>query len=141
MTSILDTPAAAESAFYEAFRTLDANQMREVWAATADVFCVHPGGPLLTGRDAVLGSWMEIFASADPPHLEHRVLQRRESDGIAVHLVEERIRPSGSKSKSQALVFATNVYTLTDTGWRLLSHHASTPLVQREKPAVKRQIH
>jgi len=140
MTEALETPGAAESAFYAAFEALDGERMRELWAESADVSCVHPGGPLLTGRDAVVQSWVEIFDAADPPRMEYRVLRRRQAEDLAVHLVEEHIRASGSKPGAAAVVFATNVYTLTDRGWRLISHHASTPLVRREK-ADARQLH
>lgn len=137
----LRTPEAAEAAFYAAFEELNGGRMSEVWAASTEVFCVHPGGPLLSGREDVIASWLEIFASADPPQMEHRLIHGYVQDGIAVHLVEERIRPSGGTSETAALVLATNIYRLTDGGWRLFSHHASTPLVRRGQRTRGRQVH
>lgn len=137
----LESPTLAEAAFYEAFRRLDVDRMATVWTDSADVFCVHPGGPLLTGRDAVLGSWLEIFAQADPPQLEYRLVHREQRADIAVHLVEEHIRPSGSRAEGAALVLATNVYILTERGWEMLSHHASTPMVGRETTRPARHMH
>ncbi len=134
----LESPTRAEAAFYEAFRHLDIDRMAAVWADSAEVFCVHPGGPLLTGRDAILGSWLEIFAGADPPQLDYRPIHCEQHADIAVHLVEEHIRPKRSRDEGAALVLATNVYVLTERGWEMLSHHASTPLLGRE---TARQVH
>lgn len=141
MVEDLTTPEAAESAFYTAFAQLDGDRMREVWAASAAVFCVHPGGPLISGHEDVIASWLEIFASAAPPQMAHRLVNSYVQDGMAVHLVEERIRPSGEASQSAALVLATNVYRRTDAGWRLFSHHASTPMVRRGVRPSRPQVH
>jgi len=115
--------------------------MRDLWWSSAEIFCVHPGGPLLTGPDAVLGSWLQIFASADPPQLEYRLLQSRQGAELAVHVVEERIRPSGDKSAKSALVIATNVYIAVQSGWRMLSHHASLPMVYTADSSKGKQMH
>jgi len=136
-----DTAEAAEAAFYAAFQALDETAMDQVWAASSDVFCIHPGGPLLSGRDVVMTSWREIFSSADPPRLEYRLVQGSEHGDVAVHLVEERIRPGQSETSEAAVVFSTNVYHRTPAGWRLLSHHASVPLVRRAEGRAERQLH
>ena len=89
----------------------------------------------------MLGSWLEIFAGADPPQLDYRLLHREQHAEIAVHLVEEYIRPNGSRAEGAAVVLATNVYLLTDGGWRIFNHHASTPLVRQQSSRPTRQMH
>lgn len=51
----------AEDAFYEAFAQQDVGAMMQVWAEDRSIFCIHPGGQLLTGREEVEESWKQIF--------------------------------------------------------------------------------
>ena len=137
---IPQTPIEAEEVFYTSFLTLDADRMESIWSESPDLYCIHPGGELLQGRDAVLNSWQNIFTSADPPKLEYRLLYSRHEEKIAIHLVEENIRPSGSSHRS-AVVLATNVYVLEGEGWRLFSHHASLPMMKRGRTEPDRKMH
>ncbi len=43
---------------------------------------------------------------------------------LAIHSVMEHILVMG-QPKPQAPIIATNIYLLTDRGWRMLAHHAS----------------
>ena len=125
-------PEHAEDAFYTAFAKLDIVQMREVWSDADNISCIHPGGTLLLGRDAVLKSWAEIFHAHQPPKVSHRLIKTSRDHNLAVHIVEERVQ-SGDNDR-QALVLATNIYTRTDNGWHMSAHHASLPLVEKEPP-------
>jgi ketosteroid isomerase-like protein len=130
MTSLaFDTPTAAEAAFYGAFAATDATGMERVWGQDGPILCVHPGGALLAGRKAVLQSWIEIFAGAQSPGVEYRLLESFSDGGLAIHLVEERIRPSTSSRGEPTRVLATNTYRRADDGWRIVAHHASLPLM------------
>ncbi len=123
---LFPTPDDAESAFYEAFERGDLAAMMVVWAEGEEVVCVHPSGPRLTGFDAVRESWMQIFAGG--MKLSVRVTDARRIDGpsVAVRSVVESITAAGAEGPPQ-LVSATNVYVLTDAGWRIAVHHASPP--------------
>ncbi len=123
------TSTAAEEAFYGAFARLDLEAMGALWVEGANASCVHPGGPLIQGKQAVIQGWAEIFAGADPPGIAYRVVSRHESGALAVHLVKESIRPHRAASANASLVIATNVYILDGDGWRMLAHHASLPLM------------
>ncbi|MGD8310845.1 MAG: nuclear transport factor 2 family protein [Chromatiales bacterium] len=136
-----DEPSEAEHAFYEAFSRLDLEAMGRLWADGDEVSCIHPGGHLIRGKDEVLQSWGEIFASASPPTIEYRSLSTQQADGLAVHLVEEMIRPSGQRSTEAGRVLATNVYVLRDGAWRMLAHHASLPLVRGPSGRTRGPLH
>jgi len=117
------TPQEAESAFYRAFQRRDVNAMMAVWSDDTDIVCVHPGGPMLIGRDAVRASWEEIFRRA--PEMQFTVAEshRTASAALALHVVQEHIRVGSDNAPAPVLV--TNAYRLTDTGWRMILHHAS----------------
>lgn len=121
-------PAAAEAAFYTAFRQLDLGQMRTVWLDSSTVSCIHPGAGLLQGTDAIMASWAEIFDGSKVPQVEHRLILASTDHDLAVHTVEENVS-SGTGERS-ARILATNVYARGKDGWQMLAHHASLPLVE-----------
>jgi hypothetical protein len=128
--SRFQTPDEVEAAFYAAFETLDIALMGAVWSEQPSPVCVHPGGDLLQGRSEVLRSWREVLTGAECPELHYRVIQRTTTEGLAVHLVEELIRPSRSREEPNRIL-ATNLYRQSAEGWRMTAHHASLPLVRR----------
>ncbi|MGB5734068.1 MAG: nuclear transport factor 2 family protein [Thiohalocapsa sp.] len=127
--SIFQSPDAAEAAFYAAFAATDLTLMASVWLNTDDAQCVHPGGDLLQGYAAVLHSWQSILSATEAPTIRFRLLNRLESDGLSVHIVEEGIGPAGEVS-DLTRVLATNTYLRTNRGWHLVMHHATLPLVE-----------
>jgi uncharacterized protein (TIGR02246 family) len=118
------TPEEAEEAFYAACERADLNAMMSVWAESDDIVCVHPIGTRLMGRRAIEESWRGILGSSRT--MKFRITDRRQtrSADLAVHMLHENIRLSGS-DKIHPPVVATNVYRLTDKGWRMILHHAS----------------
>ena len=118
-----------EHAFYDALQKADLDALMSVWADDDDVSCVHPGGPRLIGPAAIRASYEALFAhgriDAEPLHV-----RRHESHGIAVHSVVERVRGLAADKARVAYVLATNVWTRTGSGWRLVSHHASPGTVE-----------
>ena len=128
-SKLFPTPDEAETAFYDAFERGDLAAMMAVWAQSDSVVCVHPRGPRLVGFDAVRDSWMQIFAGgAGQLRLSATGVQRFDGQSVAVHTLVE-VMSSPGKPDTQS-VCATNVYELTDGGWRMVAHHAS-PLVER----------
>jgi len=120
---------SAEAAFYRAFELCDLQAMTRVWDDNPQSTCIHPGGPLLRGAEEVLQSWGEIFGQAKAPQVQYRLLQRLENDGLAIHTVEEAIRP-GDGDAEPTLLIATNIYRRSDTGgWLMIAHHACLPMM------------
>lgn len=95
----------------------------DVWAEDDNISCIHPLGQILVGREAVRAAWATIFQNT--PDMQILINGRAsEQDGsFAIHVVEEHIR-SGNQPAGTPM-HATNVYRLTDTGWRMVLHHAS----------------
>ncbi len=125
-----DAVLAANAAYYRAFRAGDARAMEDVWA-DEDVTCVHPGWPLLEGREAVMKSWRRILENPAQDAVtrgEERVVVT--GDVARVHC-EERV--------AGATLAATNLFARTPDGWRLVHHHASL-VAARFEPAPKRRL-
>ena len=133
MQTMFSTALACETAFYSAFSACDLNLMMRVWALRTPVFCVHPGGSVLHGRDSVMSSWRQIFAGAG--RLSFRISDPRveENDALAVRFVHENIH-HGPDMLAQSVVLATNVFVRESNEWKLCSHHASPAPQQVSAP-------
>ncbi len=123
---LFPTPDDAESAFYDAFERADLAAMMVVWAEGEEVVCVHPAGPRLVGFESVREGWMQVFSGNVKLTVRVAESQRLDGPSVAVRSVVEAISTPGADTPPQ-LVNATNVYVLTDAGWRLAMHHASPP--------------
>jgi ketosteroid isomerase-like protein len=121
---VFHTPDEAEQAFYQAFEAGDVEQMMGVWANDEEVECIHPVGPRLAGRAAIRDGWIALFSN--PRAMRFRISDRRreQCDTLAIHIVHENVRLGDSDKRYPPLV-ATNIYRLTDNGWRMILHHAS----------------
>ena len=62
---------AANAAYYRAFASADFAAMSRIWADD-DVSCIHPGWPVLLGRQAILKSYREILRNPDQEQIEPR---------------------------------------------------------------------
>ena len=122
-TQIFPTPQDAETAFYEAFEHADLEAMMAVWAEDEDVICVHPSGPRLVGHGPIRESWRQIFTNG--PKLRFHLVGQQYLRGmlLSVHSVYENIVVTGETAPRSPII-ATNIYLLTEKGWRMLLHHA-----------------
>ncbi len=118
-----NTPQEAEAAFYAAFIKRDVNAMMAVWAEDDSIICIHPIGTILKGREAIRDAWEAMFRNA--PEMQFVINERSRSQNgeLAIHTVEEHIHVN--RAPPSAPVHATNVYRLTEVGWRMVLHHAS----------------
>jgi len=117
------TPQDCEAAFYEALEARNLERMMAVWAPDEEIICIHPSGPRLTGFDQVREGWRQIFAGGSRLSFELREQHYFQSNMLSIHVVDELISVSGEGR--QVTVVATNVFVLTDRGWRMILHHAS----------------
>lgn len=123
--TVFTSAAEAEAAFYDALARSDLGAMMEVWSEEEEVVCIHPGGPRISGLDAVRELWRQILASGMRLNVRttHKVVV---SNTLvqAVHSVLEEIAEAGSEPSGPPIV-ATNVYSRGVSGWRMVMHHAS----------------
>ena len=121
---VFSSPDAAEEAFYRAMHKRDLELMMAVWAEDENISCVHPGGRRIDGRAAVRASFEQVLKAT--PAMEFRLsdVSHFYDQNLCVHVLHENIRV-GDDSHFQPPVIATNVYRLTDNGWRMVLHHAS----------------
>ncbi|KAB2350823.1 nuclear transport factor 2 family protein [Actinomadura rudentiformis] len=138
-----DLVAALEEAnaeFYAAFEAGDLDRMAALWADgpyAPSVTCVHPGWPMLRGRDEVLRSWALIMANTS--YIQF-VLTNVEADihgDQAVVTCSENILTADEDTEAGFLaggeVVATNIFVRADGAWRLLLHHGSPILNTAEE--------
>jgi len=112
---------AANALFYSAFGAGDMRAMEDVWARDAPVACIHPGAPLLVGRDVVLDSWRAILEAPTRPEIT--------PTGAVAHTLGEAAFVTCYERIGGAVLIATNVFVLERGGWRMTHHHASpTPM-------------
>ena len=111
--------------------------MMDVWSDDDEIFCIHPGGPRNVGQTAVRGAWEEIFGG--PTRLKFQLEQQLFFVGasIAVQSVFEYLQVN-DEPKLRGPAIATNIYTRTAGGWRVLAHHAAVAPTAQAAPAAPR---
>jgi ketosteroid isomerase-like protein len=131
--TVFSSPEAVEEAFYRAMHTGDVGLMMAVWAEDDNISCVHPGGSRLDGMSAVRASFEQILRNSNGMEFRLSDVSHIYDQNLCVHVLHEHIR-LGKDSHFQPPVIATNVYRLTDGGWRMVLHHASP--TRAPKPAT-----
>ena len=121
-----DKQAALEAnrAFYQAFATGDYTAMDALWARRAHAVCIHPGWPVIGGRDAVMQSWQAILRSPPPVLCEDTVCHV--IGDVAVVTCTERIE--------EVSLSVTNIYANEGGEWRMIHHHAGHNLDALDEP-------
>ena len=132
--ALFASPDDTEAQLYEALQQGYLDRLMGVWADDDDIACVHPGGPRVMGPQAIRASFESIFATGAIPVVPEPV-RRLQTMTTAVHHLAERITVPTAEGTSTVWVLATNVYLKTETGWRLVVHHAS-PGTVGERPAT-----
>ncbi len=132
------TPDEAETAFYTAFANTDLDAMMRVWLDSDVVTCIHPVGPRISGQQAVRASWMEVFRNSGGLRFRLAEVSRTQDALLSIHVLHEYISVPGESGERPPAV-ATNIYQLTQDGWRMLLHHASPVALpgRLDKPAAK----
>lgn len=118
-----DAILAANAAYYQAFVAGDFARMVVIWAET-DVSCIHPGWPVLIGRDAILDSYRNILRNPhQAPITPHNATALITGDDGRVFCIEV--------VGGMALA-ATNWFRRIDGAWRMIHHQASPIAAQLE---------
>lgn len=129
--------AAAEAAnaeFYAAFEDADLDRMSALWDLDRDapVSCVHPGWPMIRGRQRVLRSWAVIMANTSYLQFVLTDMSVSVVGDLAVVTCDENILTSAEPADAGQMT-ATKVFRRGDGAWRLWLHHGS-PVLAAGRP-------
>ena len=116
---------AANARFYRAFNDGDVAAMSALWAARAPVACLHPGEPLVVGRQQVLHRWREILSMSPAFKL------RCDRPTVQIMGTTALVYCYEGGGSAPAHLAATNVFVYEDQSWRMVHHQAgplATPL-------------
>jgi len=111
-----DAILEANAAYYRAFAAGNFAAMSRIWA-DEQVSCVHPGWPVLVGRQTVLESWRRILGNPGAERIEchdaSAMVAGNEGRVLCVEVIG-------------AMAFAaSNWFRRIDGTWRMIHHHAS----------------
>ena len=121
----IEAVKAANQRFYDAFGALDIQMMDEVWEASEQALCVHPGWEPLVGWDQIRPSWAGIFDNSTLMHFNLRYVNVGVQGDSGWVTCVENITSVLQGRASNFGVLATNIFVRTPSGWRMTAHHAS----------------
>lgn len=126
---------AANAEFYAAFESTDLDRMEALWDddRPSPVRCVHPGWPMIRGRQRVLRSWAVIMANTSYIQFVLTDVAVDVLGDVAVVTCDENILTSAEPGEAGQAT-ATNVFRRSGAGWRLWVHHGS-PVLAADRPA------
>jgi len=120
---------AANTAFYDAFETMNLDGMAALWLQDDAAYCVHPGGEILRGWPRVRRAWAAVFASTSYIQFIVTNLEVAEHGDVGVvSCVENVLAGEASDHLHGGTAVATNVFVRREGRWRMLAHHASPML-------------
>ena len=121
-----DAVIAANQAFYRAIESLENRpDGSRLGPPTRPVTCVHPGWPLMSGRDKVLQSWFTIFDNTMVMQFTVSESSVLIAGDLAWVVCTESLRSVVAGRVNEATVEATNVFRNRDGQWRIVHHHGS----------------
>ena len=121
-----DDILAANAAYYRAFTDGDFAAMSRIWADD-NVSCIHPGWPVIIGRQEILESYREILRNPD----QERIDPRNET----VLAAGDDARVICVEFVGGAALAATNLFRRTGGVWRM-THHQASPIAALVEEAM-----
>jgi ketosteroid isomerase-like protein len=127
---------AAQLKFYDAFSKGDLTAMKDIWSRDHHVSCVHPGMSSLEGREAVLSSWEQLFATSSQGGSSG---DDKEGGSFDIEPSLVRIEICGQTAICRCIentegggqLEALNMYKREGGAWKITLHMAS-PIVMRQ---------
>jgi uncharacterized protein (TIGR02246 family) len=116
----------ANDTFYRALETRDLHAMDALWLHEGWVRCVHPGRDALVGWPGIRRSFEAIFANTSWLHVTPTSIDVLVFGEIGVIACVENITTENEDEMGMTAAQATNIFRLTDGGWRMMHHHASS---------------
>jgi ketosteroid isomerase-like protein len=120
-----DSLLAANATFYRALETFDIEAMERLWVHDGWVRCVHPGRDAIVGWPGVRASFQEIFAATEWIRVTPTAIDVLVFGELGVIACVENVTAKNEHDVGVAAAQATNIFRRTDSGWRMMHHHAS----------------
>lgn len=129
LTSVAEDALAIEAQnrrYYDAFQTLDPEQLGRMWWHDDVVSCVHPGWDMRHGWALVRETYEEIFLNTRSIRFSLGDVRVRVSGDLGyATCIENLVSDEGDNGNYLGAVLATNVFERRNGEWRLIHHHAS----------------
>jgi ketosteroid isomerase-like protein len=122
----------ANERFYDAFEQLDIEAMAAVWLHSEHARCIHPGWRTLRGWSAIKESWVAIFSNTEEIKFTITDISVSLSDRMAWVSCVENIIDAGSAIPVVSAIEATNIFEWVGSEWRMVQHHASMAVRERD---------
>jgi ketosteroid isomerase-like protein len=122
---IVEELKAANQRFYDAFNELSIERMDDIWEDSEQAVCVHPGWQPLIGWQPIRESWQRIFANANMMQFNIRYLSAVVQGDFGYVTCREGITSVVQGKANNFSTYATNIFAHSETGWRIIAHHAS----------------
>jgi ketosteroid isomerase-like protein len=120
--------------FYAAFESLDIRRMEAVWLRESYIRCVHPGWSLLTGWEAVMQSWRQIFENTQQMRFTLTDVRVNVSGSLSWVTLYENLASNVQGEANSAVVLTTNLFEESEQGWRMIHHHGSPVMIPQPEP-------
>jgi len=121
MSSLFNSAADVEDAYYDAIEEGDLDKLMSVWADSEDIACLLPMQPIQLGKSAVRELWQRNFEQQMSIEITVHHLRWIEQGDIAIHLLEEVVTAPGSPQRPPP-IYACNLFLRDASGWHLLQH-------------------
>ena len=121
----VDAVLAANLRFYQAFGSLDIEEMEKVWEPSDRVLCIHPGWRVLTGWDDIRKSWEGIFYNTTLMHFNITDAQAIVHGDCAWVSCVENITSVVDAGATNFAVQTTNIFVRDGASWLMVHHHGS----------------
>ncbi len=118
----------ANTAFYEAFETLDIQKMDALWVQDGQVKCVHPGWEICHGWPDVRDSWVLIFNHTHEIRFSICLIDVTVKNDLAWVVCNETISTKDNEKWLEGHVLSTNIFERHGNTWLLVHHHGSPVL-------------
>src|SRR5579884_1630433 len=127
----------ANRGFYDAFETLEVEQMERVWLQEPHIVCIHPGWRPLSGWGPIMHSWERIFDSTFEMKFDISEIQIMVQGDLAVVVVQENLTQRGYDGIIKSTVLATNVFERASGEWKMVLHHGSPVAMPADEPPIQ----
>jgi ketosteroid isomerase-like protein len=127
----------ANRGFYDAFETLEVEQMERVWLQEPHIVCIHPGWRPLSGWGPIMHSWERIFDSTFEMKFDISEIQIMVQGDLAVVVVQENLTQRGYDGIIKSTVLATNVFERSGGEWKMVLHHGSPVAMPADEPPIQ----